>query len=123
MVAALGGPADFLDKADEYLPRAPVTRAVHADGVVGSVDTRAIGNAIIELGGGRRQVGEALDLSVGFSDIAPVGARLGTDRPLAVIHSASDADAEIAKKNLLAAVTLVDEEAAERPVVCEILTG
>jgi thymidine phosphorylase len=123
MVAALGGPADFLDKADEYLQRAPVTRAVHADGVVGSVDTRAIGNAIIELGGGRRQVGEALDLSVGFSDIAPVGARLGTDRPLAVIHSASDADAEIAKKNLLAAVTLVDEEAAERPVVCEILTG
>ncbi len=123
MVAALGGPADFLDKAEAYLQRAPVTRAVHADGVLGGVDTRAIGNAIIELGGGRRQVGETLDLSVGFSDMAPVGARLGTDRPLAVIHAASDADAEIAEKNLLAAVTLADEEPAERPVICEILTG
>ena len=123
MVAALGGPADFLDKVDAYLQRAPVTRAVHADGILVAVDTRAIGNAIIELGGGRRQVGEPLDLSVGFNDIAPVGARLGTDRPLAVVHAASEADAEIAEKNLLAAVTLADEEPAERPVICEILTG
>jgi len=123
MVAALGGPADFVDRFDNYLQRAPVTRPVHARGILSHVDTRAIGNAIIELGGGRRRVGEALDLSVGFSDVAPVGTVLDAERPLAVIHAASVADAERAESNILAAVTIGDTQPAKRPVVCEILTG
>ncbi len=73
MVHALGGPAGFVDDYSKHLARAPVVRAVQAEGVVVRVDTRAVGNAIIELGGGRRKVGETLDLSVGFSEIAPTG--------------------------------------------------
>ena len=101
MTAALGGPNDFVDNYDKYLVRAPVTRELHAEGIVQSVDTRAVGNAIIALGGGRRAVGERLNLSVGFSDIASIGTRLDTERPLAVIHAASEADADIAAENLL----------------------
>jgi thymidine phosphorylase len=87
------------------------------------VDTRAIGNAIIELGGGRKQVGETLDLSVGFSDIARTGTELDADTPLAVIHAASEADAQAAERNLLAAVKLADSAPPEQPVIHEILTG
>jgi thymidine phosphorylase len=123
MVAALGGPADFLDRAESYLVQAPVKRTVHGQGVVCSVDARAVGNAIIELGGGRRQVGEALDLAVGFSDIAPIGTRLDEAMPLAVIHAASEEAAENAEQNLLAAVAIGDAEPAERAVISEILTG
>ncbi len=123
MVAALGGPADFVDRFEEHLPQAPVTRAVHADGVVAGVDTRAIGNAIIELGGGRRRVGEALDLAVGFSHIAPIGTALDAEVPLAVIHAATDDSARQAEGHLRAAVTLAAEPPGERPVICEILTG
>jgi thymidine phosphorylase len=123
MVAALGGPTDFLDEYDAYLATAPVTRAVHAQGVLESVDTRAVGNAIIELGGGRRKVGEKLDLSVGFSALAPIGTQLDADRPLAIVHAASDSAAEQAAEHLLAAVTTGDADAAVRPVICDILTG
>ncbi len=123
MVTALGGPADFMDKAALHLARAPVTRQVFAEGTVTAVNTRAVGNAIIELGGGRREVGQKLDLSVGFSDLAPIGTELSSDRPLAVVHAASDADAEAAEKNLLQAIDLGDEPPAERAVVAEILTG
>ena len=123
MVRALGGPADIIDNYDTLLRRAPVERPVHARGVVAAVDTRAIGNAIIELGGGRKQVGESLDLSVGFSDIARKGTELDTDTPLAVVHAASEADAEVAERNLLAAVTLADAAPPELPVILEILTG
>lgn len=123
MIETLGGPADFMENYSTYLPKAPVIRAVHADGVVTAVDTRAVGNAIIELGGGRREVGQALDLSVGFSDIASVGTSLGEDSPLAVIHAASEEAAATAEKNLLAAITLGASAPSERPVICEILTG
>ena len=49
MCASLGGPNDFMDNYDSYLDKAPVTRAVHADGYLTKVDTRAVGNAIIAL--------------------------------------------------------------------------
>jgi thymidine phosphorylase len=123
MVAALGGPADFVDRYERHLPEAPVIRAIHADGVVARVDTRAIGNAIIELGGGRRKVGEALDLSVGFSRIAPVGTSLDAEVPLAVVHAATEDAADRAAGNLRDAVMLASTPPQERPVICEILTG
>jgi len=123
MVETLGGPADFVENYASYLEKAPVVRTVYADGIVQEVNTRAIGNAIIELGGGRREVGQALDLSVGFSDIASVGTELGQDQPLAVIHAASESDAVAAEENLLKAVVLGDTAPPERPVVYDILTG
>jgi len=123
MVAALGGPADFMDRYDTYLPRAAVTHAVHVNGTLAAVDTRAVGNTIIELGGGRRQVGEVLDLSVGLTNIAPIGAELGAERPLAVIHAASMADAEQAEKRLLAACRVEHTSIASEPVICEILSS
>ncbi len=124
MTAALGGPADIVENYERYLPRAPVTRPVHAGGgIVSAVDTLAVGNAIIELGGGRHNVGERLDLSVGFTDIAAIGTRLDRERPLAVIHAASEADADAAERNLLAACSLSEEAPETRPVIYEILDG
>ena len=55
MVAALGGPADFVERPDVHLTPAQVIRPVSAEqtGIVAAIDTRAIGIAVIELGGGR----------------------------------------------------------------------
>ena len=123
MVAALGGPADFMEKPESYLPAAPVVRPLHAEGIVTAVDTRAVGNAIIELGGGRSVAGQSLDLSVGFSDIACIGTGLDSGTPLAVVHAASEADADAAAEGLLAALTFGDTVPAEGPVIREILSG
>ena len=123
MTAALGGPADFVENYEQYLPQAAVVRAVHAKGVLVEVDTRSMGNAIIELGGGRHQVGEKLDLSVGFTDVAPIGTLLDANRPLAVVHAANAEDADIAEKNLLAACKLAAEAPQPGPVIARILEG
>ena len=123
MTTALGGPGDFMDNYGAYLAKAPVVRCVYAEGTVSAVDTRAVGNAIIELGGGRRQVGEKLDLSVGLTDIAPLGAELSKERPLAVVHAASEDDADRAAENLHNAYTTGASKASPGPVICEILTG
>ena len=123
MTAALGGPTDFVENCESYLAEAPVVREVFARGVITKVHTRSVGEAIVELGGGRHTVGEKLDLSVGFTDIACVGTRLDGSRPFVVIHAANEADAEIAEKNLLKAFEIGDSEPAPRPVVHEILTG
>ena len=119
MCSGLGGPADFVERYEHYLVRAPVTRPVHAEGVLRAVDARAVGNSIIELGGGRRQVGETLDLAVGYSDFAHIGETLDASRPLAVVHAASEAAAAAAERRLLAACEIGEGPAALRPVVYE----
>lgn len=123
MVARLGGPTDFMDNHDKHLAKAPVVQSVFANGVVTRVDTRAIGNAIIELGGGRRQVGQALDLSVGFENIAAVGTHVNAERPLAVVHAANEDDAARAAQSFLKAVQVGDSAGKEKHVICKILTG
>lgn len=123
MVAELGGPADFLDDYDELLPRAPVTRRVHGEGFLVAVESRDIGNALIELGGGRKKVGEALDHSVGFENFAAIGTKLGAETPLAVIHAATDTAAEAAEASLRQACRFGESAPEARPVVSEILTG
>jgi len=123
MVAALGGPPDIIENSEKHLAAAPVVRPIHAAGYLATVDTRGVGNAIIELGGGRHLVGEALDLSVGFSDFASIGTLLDGDTPLAVVHAASEDDAAQAEDLLIAACTTAADEPAKAPVISEILTG
>ena len=123
MVTALGGPSDFCDRPDDHLSAAPVVKPIFGSGVLTAMDTLAIGNAVIELGGGRRRVGEALDLSVGFSDFATIGTKLDQETPLAVVHAANEADVEKVTGLVFDACTTSEEAPAERPVVVERLTG
>ena len=125
MVQGLGGPTDFVDTFAMHLPRAPYKLPVFADrdGWLAAVDTFSVGKAIIELGGGRRSRGEALDLSVGFSSVAPIGSQLGKERPLAVIHASSETSAESAAIMLRNACSVADSPPPERPVIVEKLSG
>jgi thymidine phosphorylase len=117
MVAALGGPADFVERPD--LPSAPVARAAHPErsGVVERMDCRAVGLVVTGLGGNRRREDDVIDPAVGLTDIAPVGAEVGPDRPLAVVHAADEASADEAVRALNAAVVVGDEAPPERPVI------
>ena len=123
MVAALGGPADFLERPDHYLPVAPVASSVPPaeDGYLAAVDARALGNAIIELGGGRRRADDRLDLSVGFTNIAPIGAAVDQGRPLALVHAAGEVDAQRAIRNMQAACTISPSPPPPRPAIYETL--
>ena len=108
MVAALGGPTDFVEAAARVLPMAPVTRPVFAaeSGVVAAIETRAIGVAVVELGGGRVNAADAIDTAVGFTDLAGIGAAIDGERPLGVVHARDEAAAEAASERLRAAYRL-----------------
>jgi thymidine phosphorylase len=120
MTAALGGPKDFVEHPAKYLQAAPVVRDVFAamPGVVSAIDTRAIGLAVVELGGGRLRPTDAIDHSVGFTRLAGLGARVGKDAPLGVVHAKDAAAVERAAEALRAAYTL-GAAPRENPIVYE----
>jgi thymidine phosphorylase len=90
MVAALGGPADFCERAPHYLPSAPVIEPVPApvSGWVQRKATRDIGLAVVELGGGRRRASDRIDHRVGFSRLVSIGQRVERGEPLGLVHAA-----------------------------------
>jgi thymidine phosphorylase len=123
MVAALGGPADFLAKAHGALPRAPVLIDAMPEktGFVVATDSRAVGLAVVELGGGRARASDAIDPSVGLTELAPIGAAVGPDAPLARVHARNPEQAEAAARRLRAAYRLGDAPpGAADPVVARI---
>jgi thymidine phosphorylase len=124
MVAELGGPADLVENPGAHLRAAPVVRQVEPaePGTVAAVDVRAVGIAIVGLGGGRARETDPVDHSVGFTEVAALGERVGPgERPLAVVHARDEASAEQAATALRAAFTLGDGPAQLAPIVSEVL--
>jgi thymidine phosphorylase len=122
MASALGGPHNLLDKFKSLLPEAPVIRRVMAgqDGIVAHIDTRALGIAVIELGGGRRVASDRIDHAVGLTALAGRAARVGRDQPLCVIHARDEASFERAAETVRQAYRLGEAPAVSSPVLARI---
>ncbi|MCK8485425.1 thymidine phosphorylase [Aliiroseovarius sp. S2029] len=105
MVAALGGPADFMENHAAHLPQAALQRAVPAPdaGFVRAIETRNVGLAVVELGGGRRVSSDSVNPAVGLTALLPVGAEVAKGDPLALVHADSEDAADQAQATLLAA--------------------
>jgi thymidine phosphorylase len=86
------------------------------------VDVRAVGLAVVALGGGRVRETDPVDHSVGLTEVAALGEAVGPGaRPLALVHAKTDEEAERAAEALRAAYTLGDPPPSEPPVVVELL--
>ena len=116
MVAALGGPSDFAQSTNNHLPAASIVRDVSSlrAGSVSSIDTRALGLAVVQLGGGRAHPDDEVDLSVGLDRIVRLGDRLEAGDSICRVHAANEAVAEHVNDIITQAV-VIDEEPADIP--------
>lgn len=114
MIAALGGPRDLLERPERHLAAAPIVRAVNAtgEGFVTAIDTRALGLAVVALGGGRTRSQDPIDHAVGITDLAGLGDDAGR-QPLGIVHARDEAGFANAQKRLRQAYA-IGEKAGER---------
>jgi thymidine phosphorylase len=119
MVHDLGGPVDFMDKAEHYLPRAKVEIAVEApeDGYLSACDTRALGLAVVSLGGGRQRPSDSIDHGVGLSGFKPLGTRITKGEAIAFVQANDEATAQDAAKTVLASYRITGDKPAITPVI------
>ena len=121
MVAALGGPANFLDVFEAHLAGAAEIGDVAAGraGFVTAIDARALGLAVVELGGGRRRASDAIDHAVGLENLIGLGASVDPDTALARIHAADEAALRRAEARVRAAYTIGDTAPPQTPLILE----
>lgn len=121
MVAALGGPADLLERPRHHLPEAA---AAYWDELprgsgrhVAAIDTRALGELVVRLGGGRLRGDDTLDHSVGLRGLVRVGEYVDDYIPVGFVEARTEAEAEAEFIALQRAYTLSDAPVAAQPLV------
>jgi pyrimidine-nucleoside phosphorylase len=117
-IEAQGGTSD-----EAALPRAPTVREVTAPraGHVHDLSAIRIGNAAVHLGAGRRTKEDAVDHAVGIVCHAKRGAEVAAGDVLAEVHARTDAQADEAASDVLAAYQLADTAPHERHVLLEVI--
>lgn len=113
MVRLLGG------RISGHLPvaKAHVIEAERA-GFLAKVDCRKIGETMVHLGGGRRQVGDPIDHQVGICLHGRVGDHFEKSQPLMTLY-ASDAQAEAYSRILHSAAIMKEDEATPNPLILD----
>lgn len=108
MIAAMGGPVEFVSNWQRFLPEANVIRevAVAQDGYVAAMDGEALGLVVVGLGGGRQVEADTIDPSVGLSGVVRLGSFVAKGQPLAVVHAVREDAARRAERAVRAAITL-----------------
>jgi pyrimidine-nucleoside phosphorylase len=109
IIAAQGGDSGVV-RDPGRLPRAAHTETFVAkrDGVIQSVNPRAIGYGVIALGGGRRNMEDRIDPSVGFVITAKPGLRVAKGQSLATIHARNNEDLTVGRSLLEDAIVVGD---------------
>ena len=121
MVSELGGPNDFITNSTSYLPIAPVIKPVTAlqSGFVVGMDTRTLGMAVLQLGGGRTRNDQTIDAAVGLSDVCQVGDAMNRGALLATVHARTEASAHAAIDAVRNAIKIGEQPPGRRNIIRE----
>jgi thymidine phosphorylase len=120
IIGAQGGDTRVLDDTS-LLPAAPVVRDVTATtgGYISRIPGRTIGDAIVQLGGGRAIKTDVIDHRVGIETLVHIGDAIRTGDTLFRVHAATDDAALGVSELLINAIGVSDVPMASSPVVIE----
>jgi pyrimidine-nucleoside phosphorylase len=106
------------------LPQASAVEVYRADrsGVVGAVEPRRLGRAIVELGGGRTKVDDTVDPTVGFVITVKPGDPVRAGEPIASVFARDEAGIEMGMAALREAVS-IGESGHLTPLVSHRITA
>ena len=123
IIEAQGGDPRVIEDP-ERLPQANEVEVFRAerDGVVSQIEPRRIGRAVVELGGGRRTIEDAVDPSVGFVIPAKPGDVVKEGEPLASVFARDRAGIDIGLAALREAIVL-GESGSLTPLITHRVTA
>jgi thymidine phosphorylase len=119
MVAALGGPNDFIENPWDSMPKANVITEIKASehGYLSQMNTRDVGMSVVGLGGGRTAPTQKVDHSVGFDRILPLGVKVNRGDVIARVHAKDNESAKVASEQYQKAMSYTEKAPVVSPVI------
>jgi pyrimidine-nucleoside phosphorylase len=122
IIEAQGGNPEVVDDP-ALLPQAPFRTVLTAEaaGYIEEMDVRAIGNAAVTLGAGRRKLASRIDPAVGFHITHKTGAQVQAGEPWATVYAADESTGMRAAAELRDAVRFGATRGIPLPLIVERL--
>jgi pyrimidine-nucleoside phosphorylase len=119
LVQAQGGDPTVVDNPDGVLPQARLHEALlaPADGYITAIDALTIGEAARDLGAGRQQKGDRIDLAAGIELQQKVGGRVRRGEPWALLHASDRERLRAGTERAATALRLGPAPPTARPVL------
>lgn len=119
MLAALGGPSDFIENPWGSMQKANVICEIKASehGYLAQMNTRDIGMSVVGLGGGRTAPTQKVDHSVGFDRILPLGVKVNRGDIIARVHAKDAESAKLASEQYQQALSYTEQVPVATPVI------
>jgi pyrimidine-nucleoside phosphorylase len=105
---------------DKNLIKVEVT--AKKSGFVSEIDATAIGSAIVEIGGGRTKIEDAIDHAVGFSCESKIGDEITKNETLGILHCRNANQAHQISEKLQNAYRIVAEKPEKLELIKEIVS-
>jgi len=123
MVKALGGPANILSSYEKDLKINLVKNDVFIEkkGWIEKIETRQLGLILIELGGGRKQVTDKINFSVGYDNVVSIGDMADPAKPILTLYSQTKEDYENVRKKICDCFVISEKESKKLPEVYETI--
>ncbi|MDF1797706.1 MAG: thymidine phosphorylase [Planctomycetota bacterium] len=118
LTAEQGGDAACLEGGLDLTGKTETLCADRA-GYLAWCDLRAMGLAVGELGGGRKQLGDEIDPGVGLTILADEGCQLGAGDPILRVHHRAGRGLDAARAKLQASFELCDEPIEPTPLLLD----
>ena len=123
MISELGGPNNILKNTDSHFKSASVVKPIlaHQSGFISQINTRVVGLAVVELGGGRKKASDSINHSVGLTHVLGLGTKVDAGQPLAIVHAQNEDQANIVINMVNDAYTILDTSPSKNQTIKELL--
>ncbi len=116
-----GGDPKICDRPEALLGGGPSRMEVRAaaTGYIHEIDTFAVGNAIVSIGGGRTKAEDLIDQAVGYECLTGIGDRVSEGEPVGILYCRTEDPSVL--DQLSAAYTVRAEPAATPELIAAII--
>ncbi len=105
----------------EFCRRLPLAQSriitTERGGFVSAMDGQELGQVVIELGGGRKQLGDAVNHRVGLEMLVKIGEMVQPEQPLVRVFCEAESSWEKVQNTLRSAIMIADESTANQPLI------
>lgn len=112
-----------VSQGGQFAPQLPTAQPFELfspdDGWLQRLDGQIIGQAVIGLGGGRKQLNDTIDPAVGLKMLVRIGEPVQRGQPLIQILARSSDAAQIARNSLLTGIDISSEPVSILPLIVE----
>lgn len=118
-----GGDSSICDSPEKLLEEVTkITLVAPKSGFINEIDTKTVGNAISEIGGGRTKVDDVVDFAVGFECLKKIGDEIISGEELGIIYCRNESQANQIHQKLQNAYQISDEKSERINLVKKIIS-